>query len=97
MWRCLDERYADCCVRQVPRWRGESVSGCAANAGTHKTPLIIIDGYLIARRYMDEVFQPTVLPFLQNYTDVTTFQYDNAGPLLQQTYFRLFSRKQSRR
>ena len=41
---------------------------------------MLIDGNLIARRYIDEVLDPVVVPFLQNNADVTLFQQDNARP-----------------
>ena len=44
----------------------------------HKTQLIIVDGSLTARRYIDEILEPEVVPFLRNNGDVTLFQQDNA-------------------
>ena len=44
----------------------------------HKTQLIVVDGNLTARRYIDEILEPEVVPFLRNNGDVTLFQQDNA-------------------
>ena len=46
----------------------------------HKTSLVIVDGSLTARRYIDDVLSPTVVPFMRNNLDVTLFQQDNARP-----------------
>ena len=37
-----------------------------------------IDGTLTAQRYVDNILQPVIPPFLQQNDDVTTFQQDNA-------------------
>ena len=44
----------------------------------HKTQLIVVDGNLTARRYIDEILEPEKVPFLRNNGDVTLFQQDNA-------------------
>ena len=44
----------------------------------HKTQLIVVDGNLTAHRYIDEILEPEVVPFLHNNGDVTLFQQDNA-------------------
>lgn len=46
----------------------------------HKTPLVIVDGSLTARHYIDDVLTPSVVPFMKNNPDVTLFQQDNARP-----------------
>jgi len=52
----------------------------AAISWRYRTPLTVVDGNLTARRYVDEVLEPCVLPFLQAHPDVNTFQQDNARP-----------------
>ena len=42
--------------------------------------LVVIEGNLTSRRYIDEVLEPVVVPFLQNHADVTLYQQDNARP-----------------
>ena len=46
----------------------------------YRTPLVIIEGNLTSRRYIDEVLELVVVPLLQNYADVTLYQQDNASP-----------------
>ena len=46
----------------------------------NRTPLVVIEGNLTSRRYIDEVLEPVVMPFLQNHADVTLYQQDNARP-----------------
>ena len=43
-----------------------------------KTQLIVVYGNLTALRYIDEILEPEVVPFLRNNGDVTLFQQDNA-------------------
>ena len=46
----------------------------------YRTPLVVIEGNLTSRRYIDEVLEPVVVPFPQNHNDVTLYQQDNARP-----------------
>ena len=46
----------------------------------YRTPLVVIEGNLTSRRYIDEVLKPVVVPFLQNHADVTLYQQDNGRP-----------------
>ena len=46
----------------------------------YRTPLVIIEGNLTSRRYIDEVLELVQVPLLQNYADVTLYQQDNASP-----------------
>ena len=45
-----------------------------------RTPLVQIEGNLTAQRYIDEVLEATVFPFLQANPEVSIFQQDNARP-----------------
>ena len=78
VWRRRGERFQDCCVKQVSRWGGGSVMVWGGISWRHKTQLIVVDGNLTARRYIDEILEPEVVPFLRNNGDVTLFQQDNA-------------------
>ena len=73
VWRRQGERYADCCVPKSSLWGGGSVMVWDGISWRYKTSLVVIDGHLTARRYIDEVLEPVVVPFLQNYADVTLF------------------------
>ena len=46
----------------------------------YRTPLVVVEGNLTSRRYIDEILEPVVVPFLQNHADVTLYQQDNARP-----------------
>ena len=46
----------------------------------YRTPLVVIEGNLTSKRYIDEVLESVVVPFLQNHADVTLYQQDNARP-----------------
>ena len=78
VWRRCGERYADCCVYEADRWGGPNVMMWAGISYHYRTPLVVIDGNLTARRYIDEVLEPHVIPFLQQHPRVTVFQQDNA-------------------
>ncbi|MEW8547315.1 MAG: transposase [Candidatus Thiodiazotropha sp.] len=72
------ERYSNCCVREASRSGGGSVMVWGGISWRYRTPLVVIEGNLTARRYIDEVLQPVVVPFLRNHVDVMLFQQDNA-------------------
>lgn len=80
VWRRRGERYSDCCVRQALRWGGGNVMVWGGISWRHKTPLVVVDGNLNARRYIDNILEPDVIPFLQTHNDVNVFQQDNARP-----------------
>ena len=80
MWRCRGKRYADCWVRECSRWGGRSVMVWGGISWRYRTPLIVIEGNLTSRQYIDKVLEPVVVPFLQNHTDITLYQQDNATP-----------------
>ena len=46
----------------------------------HKSPLVVINGNITARRYIDDVLDPVMVPFLNTYPDITVSQQDNARP-----------------
>ena len=80
VWRRQGEHYADCCVRECSRWGGGSVMVWGGISWRYRTPLVVLEGNLTSRRYIDEVLEPVVVPFLQNHADVTLYQQDNARP-----------------
>ena len=45
-----------------------------------KTDLVIVDGNLNSRRYIDEILRPVVVPYVQNMGQGALFQDDNARP-----------------
>ena len=46
----------------------------------YQTLLIPVVGNLNAQRYIDQILQPVLVPFLQAHPVVSTFQQDNARP-----------------
>ena len=44
----------------------------------HRTPLVVVDGNLTARHYVDEILEPVVIAFMRNHGDITHYQQDNA-------------------
>ena len=44
------------------------------------TPLVVIEGYLTSARYVSEILQPYLLPFLQAHPNISIFQHVNARP-----------------
>ena len=57
---------------------GGSVMVWGGISWRHKTQLIVVDGNLTAHRYINEILEPEVVPFLRNNGNVTLFQQDNA-------------------
>lgn len=80
IWRRTGERFADCCVMQRDRFGGGSVMVWGGIFGNQKTRLLIIRNNLNARRYIDDVLTPEVIPFLARHGPGLTFQHDNATP-----------------
>lgn len=78
VWRRRGERYANCCVLEYDRWGGGGVMVWAGISAHRRTRLHFIDGALNARRYIDNVLRPTVVPFIAQHGGI--FQHDNATP-----------------
>lgn len=80
VWRRQGERYAACCIQEFNRWGDAGVMVWAGISGNYRTRLVVINGNLTARRYIDEVLEPVVVPFFRDHPNVNTFQQDNARP-----------------
>lgn len=80
VWRRPGERYAECCVRQSDRWGGCGVMVWAGVSSNFRTPLVVINGNLTARRYIDEVLETTFRPFQNAHPEIQVLQQDNARP-----------------
>ncbi|GFS97873.1 transposable element Tcb1 transposase [Trichonephila clavipes] len=77
VWRHRGERMLNSCVlhRHIGPAPGIMVWG---GIGYHsRTPLVRIAGTLNSQRYISEVLEPVVLPYLQGFATVI-FQQDNA-------------------
>ncbi|KAF5903403.1 Transposable element Tcb1 transposase, partial [Clarias magur] len=52
----------------------------AGTSCNYRTQLVVVDGNITARRYIDQILQPNMIPFMQQHQDVAMFQHDNARP-----------------
>ena len=80
VWRRCNERYANCCIREADPWGGPSVMVWAGISFRHRTPLVVLEGNLTARRYISDVLEEHVVPFFEQHDDLRMFQHDNARP-----------------
>ena len=78
VWRRTGERFADACVVEKDRFGGGSCMVWGGILGNQKTDLIVVRGTLTARRYVDDIVTPAVLPFIARHGPGVTFQHDNA-------------------
>lgn len=79
VWRRQGERYAQNFIRPVAAYNGGSVMVWAGVSRSSRTPLVIVRENLNARRYIDQILRPFVLPRRQN-TRGFIFMQDNARP-----------------
>ena len=80
VYRRDGERFRDNCVYEVDRFGGDRLMVCAGIAYGHRTPMVFIDGSLIAQRYVDLILRPVVVPLIRQHN--VTFQQDNARALV---------------
>ena len=79
VYRRPGERYNDGCVMEVNRFqRGVMVWG--AITANEKLELVTIHGNMNARRYIDDVLDNVVVPYIQRVPGPRIFQHDNARP-----------------
>lgn len=75
------ERFNDNCIIERDRYGGPSVMVWGAMNAYFRSQLVVLDGNITARRYVDEVLQPHVLPLLAEHRQRRlVFQQDNATP-----------------
>jgi transposase len=80
VWRRRGERFQDGMVQEGDRWGGASIMVWAGISYEARTPLVIINGNLNSQRYIEEILEPTVMPFLEEHPEIRFFQQDNARP-----------------
>ena len=81
VWRRPGERFADCCVQEHDRYGGGSVMVWGGISLTSRVGLRVIgNGTLNGQRYRDEILDPYVLPYAQNYVGTFILMDDNARP-----------------
>lgn len=79
VWRHRGERLLNCCVMHRHTGPAPGVMVWGGIGFTSRTPLVRITGTLTSQRYISEVLQPVLLPYLQG-LPAATFQQDNARP-----------------
>ena len=80
VFRRQGESFSDATVSEHDRYGDGSVMVCAGMTVILKTQFCIIDGNLSAQRYVNEILQPVVVPFLGKMHQGAIFQDDNARP-----------------
>ena len=80
VYRRNGERYADNCVVELDRLGGGGVMVWGAINCSFRAHLLIIHGNLTARRYVDEILRPELVPLLRRQRNPMVFQQDNARP-----------------
>ena len=65
VYRRLRERFADNCVLERERFGGGGVMVWGAINHNFRSQLIVLNGTLTARRYVDEILQPVLVPLMQ--------------------------------
>ena len=78
VWRRRGERYANCAIVEHDRYRGGSLMVWGGISVRSRTELLVLNGTLTGQRYINEVLQPVVLPFVQH--NHVVLQDDNARP-----------------
>ena len=78
LWRRIGERYANCAIVEHDRYGGGSLMVWGGISVRFRTELLVLNGTLTGQRYINEVLQPVVLPFVQQHHVV--LQDVNARP-----------------
>ena len=78
VWHRRGERYANCAIVEHDRYGGGSLMVRGGISVRSHTELLVLYGTLTGKRYINEVLQPVVLPFVQQHHVV--LHDDNARP-----------------
>ena len=76
VYRRQHERFHPQCISKASDRRGVMVWGAVSATG--RSQLVSIRGNLTAQRYITDVLQPHLVPFLQQQNEPVIFQQDNA-------------------
>ena len=79
IYRCRNERFANICVRKVYPYGGWGVMVWAAINTNFKSDLVVCNDNLNARRYIDQILRPHVVPIFRRRQGLM-FMHDNARP-----------------
>ena len=80
MYRRQRERFSAVIVSEYDRFGGGLVMVWADVTMNQRTRLFIVDGNINAQRYVEEILQPVVVPFLGRMNRGAVLQDDNARP-----------------
>ena len=78
VWRRRGERSTNCAIVEHDRYGGGRLMVWGGISVCSRTELLVLNGTLTGQRYINEVLQPVVLPFVQQHHVV--LQNDNARP-----------------
>ncbi|MBJ5584651.1 transposase [Salmonella enterica subsp. enterica serovar Typhimurium] len=90
VWRQRGERLFDTCIRHRHTAPSPGVMVWGAIGFDTRTRLVRIAGTLNSHRYISDVLEPVVLPYLQD-LPAATFQQDNARPHVARTVQQFFT------
>ncbi|GFW32515.1 transposable element Tcb1 transposase [Trichonephila clavipes] len=77
VWKHRGERMLNSCIMHRHTGPVQGIMVCSAVGYRSRTPLVRIAGTLNSQRYISEVLEPVVLPYLQGFA-TAVFQQDNA-------------------
>lgn len=80
VWRRPGERYSQAAIQEVDRFGNGSVMVWGGISIDHRTELVVINGRLNARQYIDQVLDNHVLPMAAEIGDGFVLMQDNARP-----------------
>ena len=67
VWRRRGERYTNCAIVEHDRYKGGSLMVWGGISVRSRTELLVPNGTLKGQRYINEVLQPVVFPFVQQH------------------------------
>ena len=79
VFRRRRERFADNCLIEMDQFGGGSVMVWGGIMGRRKTNLIVVQGYLNAQGYINQILQPEAVAFLHRHGPAI-LMHDNARP-----------------
>ena len=74
----INAMLTDVFLNEIVSGVGGSVMVWAAIAHGYRSPLVVINGNLIAQRYRDDILAHHVIPPFHNNANISTFHHDNA-------------------
>ena len=80
VYRRENERYIDACVLERDRMRGGSIMVWGGISFRGRTDLVVVNGNLTGARYLDQIVDPHILPYLRANRPGFQLQQDNARP-----------------